>query len=347
MKTMRAATLAGPEKIVVKEVAMPAAGPGQIMIRVSACGVCGSDIHMWKAGKGWYDEPIPDFRMGHEFCGVVVDAGDSQFRAGDRVTFWANLYCGKCDMCQIGKEHLCREVHGKNYIGFVCNGAYAEFFVGPAKNAYKLPDSESDIDAALIDPLMVAYHAVKRSGMRLYDKILVVGTGIIAQMMATLAKKAGASIVAMSIHDDKQLAKSKEIGDVDIYFDDRIGGEAERLRQFSKGGFDVVFEAVGSPASIQTAIDAAKPGGTIVAVGNSTTPTIPMDLNNIVLHEIQFMGSVSCTRLEFEETIDLIASGFIDPEKYVTDIVGLDGLQKAMEKQIDPNAKILKSVARP
>ncbi len=166
-------------------------------------------------------------------------------------------------------------------------------------------------------------------------------------MTATLAKKAGAGVVAMSIHDDRQLEKSREIGDVDIYFDDKDAQETEKLLQYSHGGFDLVFEAVGAPESIQTAIDAVKPGGTMVAVGNSTTATIPMDLNSIVLHEIRFHGSVSCTREEFEETIDLIASGFIEPEKYVTDVIGLDGLQKAMVKQVDPNARILKSVVRP
>lgn len=344
---MKAAVLAGPEKIEVRDVPVPKVEQGNMKIRVSSCGVCGSDIHMWKVGKGWSDEPIPDFRMGHEFCGVVEDPGQSQFMPGDRVTFWANLYCGKCDMCQIGKEHLCREVHGKNYIGFVSNGAYAEYFAGPYKNAYKLPDGVSDISAALIDPLMVAYHAVKHSRLRLFDKTLIVGSGIIAQLMGTLAKKAGASVVAMSIHDYRQLDKSREIGDIDIYFEDSDKEEIAKLLEYSKGGFDVVFEAVGSQASIQTAIDAVKPGGEIVVIGNSTTPTIPFDLNSIVLHEITFQGSVSCTRREFEETIALIDSGFINPEKYVTDIVNLDGLQAAFRKQIDPNAKMLKTVLVP
>lgn len=129
--------------------------------------------------------------MGHEFCGVVTDAGDSSFKIGDRVAFWANLYCGKCEMCQKGQEHLCREVNGTNYIGFVCNGAYAERFVGKASNAYKLPDTVSDTAASLIDPLMVAYHAVRKSNIKLNDKVLVSGSGIIGQLIGELAKKLG------------------------------------------------------------------------------------------------------------------------------------------------------------
>ena len=122
---MKAGVLVGPRQIRIKEVHVPAVGPGQIKIKVSACGVCGSDIHMWKAGKGWGPDNGEDFFMGHEFCGVVTDPGDSAFSVGNRVVFWANLYCGKCDMCLAGQEQLCREVDGTNYIGFVCNSCYS------------------------------------------------------------------------------------------------------------------------------------------------------------------------------------------------------------------------------
>ncbi|MDE5833131.1 MAG: alcohol dehydrogenase catalytic domain-containing protein [Desulfovibrio sp.] len=345
--TMKAAVLVGPSRIEVKEVATPKISPGDILIKVSACGVCGSDIHMWKEGKGWSQTPIPDFRMGHEFCGKVVDPGDSDFKVGERVVFWANLYCGQCDMCRVGKEHLCREVHGQNYIGFVRDGGYAEYFAGPAKNAYRLPDSVSDIDAALIDPLMVAYHAVKNSDMKLHDKILVVGSGIIAQLMGGLIQRAGASLLAMSKINDNQMDKARELANFDVYLD---GTDPDRIKKYndvSGGGFDVVFEAVGNEQSIQTCLDSVRPGGQIVAIGNSATPAIPFSLNTLVLNEIRFVGSVSCSREEFKETIDQIASGFVKPEKYVTDIIGLDGLQAAMEKQVSPTAKMLKTVVIP
>ena len=123
-ETMKAGVLTGPQRIEIRQVPVPEMAPGMLKIRVSACGVCGSDIHMWKAGKGWSSEPIENFHMGHEFCGVVTDPGDSDFKIGDRVVYWANMYCGKCDMCLAGKEQLCREVNGQNYIGFVRNGGY-------------------------------------------------------------------------------------------------------------------------------------------------------------------------------------------------------------------------------
>lgn len=346
-QTMKAGVLTGPQRIEIRQVLVPEVTPGMLKIRVAACGVCGSDIHMWKAGKGWSQDPVDSFHMGHEFCGVVVDPGDSHFQIGDRVTFWANLYCGQCDMCLAGREHLCREVHGTNYIGFVCNGGYAEYFVGRARNAYKLPDAVSDVAAGLIDPLMVAYHAVRQSSLKLHDKVLVVGSGIIAQLICGLVKKAGASCLAMSRVDDRQLGKARELGDVDIYFDGNAPDRAAAMQEASAGGFDVVFEAVGSGDALAACMDGVRPGGEIVLIGNSMTPEIPFALNRAVLHEIRLTGSVSCTRKEFAETIDLIATGLMDVERYVTDILPLDQLQHAFEKQIDPAGHVLKTVIRP
>lgn len=344
---MKAAVLVGPRQIEMKNVPVPTVEPGMIEIQVSACGVCGSDIHMWKAGKGWGKQNGSDFFMGHEFCGVVTNPGDSSFKVGDRVVFWANLYCGKCDMCLSGQEQLCREVNGTNYIGFVCNGAYAEKFVGKASNAYLLPDTVSDVAAGLIDPLMVAYHAVRHSGIKLHDKVLVVGSGIIGHLIGALAKKAGASYVAMSKINDLKIEKAKETGDFDAFFDGNDPKQAESMQKSTNGGFDIAFEAVGSGETLNTCVEAVRPGGEIVMIGNSMEPQVPFLMNRAVLQEIRLVGSVSCTRKEFEETIDLIASGMIDPEKYVTDIMPLDELQHAFERLTSKTDPVLKIVIKP
>lgn len=344
---MRAGVLVGPQRIEIRQVPVPEMASGMLKIRVSACGVCGSDIHMWKAGKGWNPNVRTDFWMGHEFCGEVVDSGDSAFRPGERVTFWANLYCGVCDMCRAGREQLCREVNGTRYTGFVCNGGYADYFVGRVGNAWRLPDTVSDVAAGLIDPLMVAYHAVRRSGLKLHDKVLVVGSGIIAQLVGGLAKRAGASLLVMSKIDDRQTGRAREIGDFDFYLDGNDAQRAARMQEISSGGFDVVFEAVGSGEALAACLDGVKPGGEIVLIGNSMTSAVPFALNRAVLHEVRLTGSVSCTRTEFAETIDLIARGVIDVEKYVTDILPLEQLQQAFEKQISPMETVLKTVIRP
>lgn len=291
----------------------------------------------------------PTSLLGHEFCGVVTNPGDSKFKVGDRVVFWANLYCGKCDMCMSGQEQLCREVNGTNYIGFVCNGAYAEKFVGKASNAYLLPDTVSDVAAGLIDSLMVAYHAVRQSGIKLHDKVLVVGSGIIGHLIGTLAKRAGASYVAMSKVNDLKIQKTKEIGDFDAFFDGNAPEQAEKMQKATNGGLDIAFDAVGASETLNTCIEAVRPGGEVVMIGNSIEPQVNFNMNRAVLQEIRLTESVSCTRQEFEETIDLIASGMIEPEKYVTDILPLDELQHAFERQIsetDPMKKERESFIR-
>lgn len=343
---MKAAMLTGAQNIEIKELPVPELNEGEIEIKVSACGVCGSDIHMWKAGKGW-GKNMKDFVMGHEFCGVVTNPNGSDFNIGDRVVFWANLYCGECDKCRAGLEHLCRDVNGTNYIGFVCNGAYAEKFVGKAKNAYRLPDSVSDVAAGLIDPLMVAYHAVRKSGIKLNSRVLVVGTGIIGTMIGELAKKQGAAYVAMSKRNDRKLARAKEAGYFDAYFDEGEPDVRHKMIEATNGGFDVAFEVVGAESTLDACIHTVKPGGTVVMIGNSMTETIPVNINRAVLQEVNLLGSVSCTREEFTGTIDLIANGIIDPERYVTDIVSLEELQLTFERLVSKTDPILKAVVKP
>lgn len=290
-------------------------------------------------------ENLKDFVMGHEFCGVVTNPGESNFKVGDRVTFWANLYCGECDMCRAGLEHLCREVNGTNYTGFVENGAYTEYFVGKIKNAYKLPDEVSDISAGLIDPLMVAYHAVGKANIKLGQKVLVVGTGIIGHMIAELAKKSGAAYVAMSKLHDHKVAVAKKAGFVDEFFDDKT--IREDVKKILPKGFDVAFEVVGAASALDHCIQTVKPSGKVIMIGNSMTETIPVNINRAVLQEVQLIGSVSCTREEFAGTIDIIAKKIINPEIYVTDIVKLEDLQKTFERLITPEDPILKAVYKP
>lgn len=344
---MKAGVLTAPKTIEIREIPVPETEQGMIEVKVSACGVCGSDVHMWKSGSGWGAKAGKELVMGHEFCGVVTNPGDSQFQVGDRVVFWANLYCGKCDMCMSGQEQLCRDVNGTNYIGFVCDGGYAEKFVGKASNAYKLPDTVSDVAAGLIDPLMVAYHAVKHSGIQLHDKVLVAGSGIIGHMIGNLAKKAGASYVAMSKINDLKIQKAKESGDFEAFYDGNDPEQVEKMVRDTNGGFDIAFEAVGAENALSTCVNAVRPGGEVVMIGNSIPDTVAFEMNKAVLREVTLKGSVSCTRQEFEETIDLIATGMIDPEQYVTDVLPLEELQKTFERLTDENDPILKAVIKP
>ena len=141
--------------------------------------------------------------------------------------------------------------------------------------------------------------------------------------------------------------KAKEIGDIDLYFDGNDPERAQMMQKASGGGFDIAFEVVGASSALSTCIDGVKAGGKVVMIGNSIEPTVAFELNRAVLHEITLIGSVSCTEKEFRETIDLIAKKTIKPERYVTDIVGLDDLQKSFERLVSPTDPALKIVVKP
>ncbi len=344
--TMQAALLTGPCSIEVRELQVRAPQDDEICIRVDACGVCGSDIHMWRQGAGWTDEPRP-IVLGHEFCGTVVDAGHSSFKVGDRVAFWANLYCGHCDFCREGQEHLCKEVAGRNYIGFVCDGGYAEYFTGRARNAYLLPEGVSDIAAATIDPLMVAWHAVKRAHIELNSKVLIAGCGIIGNFIAALCKKSGASYVAMTAPNEIKTRFSRRLGFVDEYFMADDPQLMAKLKAAGGDGFATAFEAVGLGSALNCCIEACRPGGLVVMIGNSLDPQVPFAMNAAVLHEITLMGSVSCTEQEFTETIGLIDQKVIQAEDFVSDVISLRELNATMQRQLDLNDPLLKAVVLP
>lgn len=166
------------------------------------------------------------------------------------------------------------------------------------------------------------------------------------QTMRT-AVLAGASFVALSKVSEAKTQHARRLGLFDAYFDGNDPRRADAFRAATGGGFDLAIEAVGSGHALVTCLDAVRPGGAVVLIGNALAPEVPFALNQAVLNEISLIGSVSCTRVEFEETIDLIAKGMIAPTRYVTEVLPLEGLQRAFERQCDPDDPALKFVVKP
>lgn len=210
-----------------------------------------------------------------------------------------------------------------------------------------MPDSVSDLAAATIDPLMVAYHAVKRSNPGLNSKVLIAGSGIIGSFIADLCRKKGASYIAMTAPNNIKTRKPKELELCDDYFLSTDPDLDDKLSKAAPGGFDVCFEAVGNQGAFASLLRSVKPGGKVVMIGNTISPEISFEMNRAVLNEVTLMGSVSCTEKEFTETIDLIATGFIEPEKFVTDIVDLHKLQETFKRQGTIDDPLLKAVCLP
>lgn len=314
---MKALLLTEYKKLELTDIPVPQIGPEEVLIRVRACGICGSDVHGFDGSTG---RRIPPVVMGHEASGVIEKIGSAvkNLAPGDRVAFDSMISCGKCQFCRRGHMNLCdnRQVLGVSCGEYRRNGAFAEYVAVPQHIIFKLPDSLSFEHAAMIEPVSVAVHAVSITPVRLGDTALVVGTGMIGLLTIQAARLAGcARIIAMDLEDYK-LEVAKQHGadevvnprktDVVKYVLDATGGR----------GVDVSFEAVGATDPIRTAIASTKKGGTVTLIGN-IRPEIELPLQSIVTREIRLQGSCASNG-EYPECIALMSKGLIDVSPMMT-----------------------------
>ena len=296
---------------------VPEIGPDEVLIRVKACGICGSDVHGFDGSTGRRQPPIV---MGHEASGIVASTGANvkNFKEGDNVTFDSMVYCGRCWFCQRGKVHLCdnRQVLGVSTGEYRRHGAFAEYVAVPSHIVYKLPAGMPFEYAATIEAVSVAVHAANLTPISLGDTAVVVGTGMIGLLSIQALKLAGCgTIIAVDLEDHK-LATAKTLGanfTVNPKNDDVL---ATVLGLTGGRGADVALECVGATEPIKTALTSVRKGGTVTLVGN-IAPKIDLLLQSVVTREVRLQGScASCN--EFPACIDLIASGAVKVASLIT-----------------------------
>jgi L-iditol 2-dehydrogenase len=319
---MKALLLTEYNKLAITEQPKPKPAPDELLIQVAACGICGSDVHGYDGSTG---RRIPPIIMGHEAAGTVVAMGSAVngFQVGDRVTFDSTVYCGVCEFCCGGQINLCdnRQVIGVSCAEFRRAGAFAEFIVVPARIAYKLPDSFSFPDAAMLEAVSVALHGVAVSGINGEESVLVIGAGMIGLLLLQAARAAGASRVFISDIDATRLKLAAELGaDATI---EASGASLvdEILRRTNGLGVDVVLEAVGRDETITTGIDCVRKGGTVTLIGN-ISPQVTLPLQKVVSRQIRLQGSCASSG-EYPEAIEMIASGTIKVAPLITAIAPL------------------------
>lgn len=334
---MKKAVLTGPKQIIIQEADIPKLKSGQVLVKVDYAAICGSDLHQWHAGH-------PEIAMGHEFSGTIVDAGDSEYKEGDRVIFFCGEPCNECAQCKQGQHHLCDLLWARDYSGLSIDGGFAQYYVGNADKIYKLPDNVSFQQAAMVEPLAVALHGVNQANIKLGDKVLVIGGGIIGQLSGAMARRAGAFYVALSEINAQRMASAKKLGEFDDYFDGADPDVVAKMGQAAGGLFDIVIECTGVGPGLNTALMAIKPGHTVVCIG-APTDAIPVLNILTVLKEIHLVGSIAYSMKEYGvDTVNLISKGGFDPLKYVTDILPLEDIQTGFERLTsgsDPAIKIL------
>lgn len=336
---MRSVAIKGVKEFEIKDMDEPIFDGKRVIVDVEKTGICGSDIHYWVNGdpKGLV--------MGHEFCGVVSNPGDrTDLKVGDRVTALPISPCGKCASCVKGEPQYC-SVTWSNAVGLSLNnpGGLAPKLAVRSDMVYKVPDNVSFEEGAMVEPTAVGLHAIHLANIKVGDKVLVIGGGIIGLVSAMFAKLEGASLVSLSETNEARGKKSVELGVSDEWYDAKDPQLMEKLLAKTEGGFDVVIECVGNAPAVNSALSFVRPGGSVVLVGVATD-AIPTYTVMAVMKELTIKGAIAYTKEEFKTCIDLISSKTIDVMKFVDDIVGLEDVQKSYERLtsgVDSAIKIL------
>jgi L-iditol 2-dehydrogenase len=319
---MKALVLKEYGKLTYEDVPSPVAGPEDVLVRVKACAICGSDVHGMDGRTG---RRIPPVVMGHEAAGVVeaVGAAVTDYRPGDRVTFDSTVSCGHCAYCRQGDVNLCddRKVLGVSCADYRLDGAFAEFVALPARILYRIPDALSFERAALVEPLSVALHAVRRSRVKAGDAVVVVGAGLIGLLVVQCLRAAGCSPVLAVDPVQGRLDLAVRFGASRGLSPDAVD-VASAVREATAGrGADAAFECVGLTPTIATAVSVLRKGGTLALVGN-VSPTVDLPLQAAVTRELNLLGSCASAG-EYPACLDLLAAGTVDVDPLVSAVAPL------------------------
>jgi L-iditol 2-dehydrogenase len=343
---MKALLLKEYRQLEVVDFPQPEIAASEVLVRVAACGICGSDVHGYDGSTG---RRIPPLVMGHEAAGIIehVGADVSGFKVGDRVTFDSTVYCGQCDYCKSGRMNLCdsRQVLGVSCGDYRRHGAFAEFVAVPAHILYRLPNELPLEHAALIEAVSVAVHAVKRSPPKPADDVVVVGSGMIGLLVIQVLRHAGCRrLVAVDVDDDR-LALAKRLGATDV-LNAKNEDVAARILELTGGrGASASWEAVGTTTTVKTAIECVRKGGAVTLVGN-VAPTVEIPLQAVVTRELTLFGSCASSG-EYPECIELMASGAVDVSPLISAATSLDEAPRWFERLYAREPGLMKVVVTP
>ena len=342
---MKAAVLLPEGGLEIEDRPAPSPAPEEILIAPRYVGICGSDLHYYKDGR------IGDWRilhrhvLGHEFAGVVAGLGSGvdNVEVGDRVAIEPIIPCGNCDACDRGLYNVCPHIRftGSPHT----DGALQELVTVRAGSAHRLPPGMSLGLGALVEPTSIAVHAVRRSGLREGDSVMIVGAGPIGLLILAVARAYGAGSVYCTDLNRGRLALGDRLGatgTIDVSGLDA----ADILERTDPAGFDISFEAVGTPGTLETAMRLVRPGGKVVAVGVHIAERIPF---NIMLAQSKesTVIPVYLGRDAFPEAVDLLASGKIDGDLLISHRFPLARTAEAMDTSLAANTGAVKVMVEP
>ncbi len=345
MKKMEAAYLERPGKIVVRRISIPSIEENEVLVRVARCGVCMTDVHMY---KGSFPVKMPVI-LGHEFSGTIEKIGEKvssyanltgqiPIKIGDRISAIPLISCGLCPACLKGKGNLCESAQAIGGAGeIIDNGAFAQYIKLPARVLYKLPNNLSYTTGAFIEVTACCLHGIDLSRIKQGDSVLLIGAGMVGLLLLELIKLQGPSqiIVSECISERRKLAKTRG---ADFVIDPMRTDPVNEIKEITSGqGADVVIEAVGSSQTTEQAIQMTKKGGIVNIFGVADTKAFsqikPFD---IYFRELTVVGTYAVTLDTFNRAAKLLASGRLDIDYLLTEEFPLCELEKAilmMEKR--------------
>jgi len=314
---MKALVLNEYNKFDYQDMALPEIGPDDVLIQVKAVGICGSDVHGMDGSTGRRQPPIV---MGHEAAGVIAETGAhvADWKKGDRVTFDSTVYCGHCWFCRRGRINLCnnRRVLGVSCDDYRRHGAFAEYVAVPQHILYALPENLKYEQAAMVEALSIAFHAVERTNISVNDTAVVVGAGMIGLLVVQTLRTAGCGTVIAVDLDQNKLDLARQLG-ADVGLKSGACNVASDVAKLTGGrGADLAFEVVGITPTVTMAAESVRKGGSLTLIGN-LSPKVEMPLQSIVTREITLNGScASCG--EYPACLDMIARGSINVDALIS-----------------------------
>ena len=337
---MRAAVFDKPYSLEIKDYSLPKLKSIEILIKVEACGICGTDFHIY-AGESYSKPPVIP---GHEYAGIVVDKGNevTGFDIDDHVAVDPNIYCGECYYCRQGKINFCSNLKA---LGVTLNGGFAEYSIVPVFQAYLIPKEFSFKSAAFAEPLSCCVRGIDNAAIKLGESIVIIGAGTIGLLMLQLVKISGAGkiILIETIEEKRKLALS--LG-ADFVFDPNSSDMGKDISDLTFGGPDVIIECAGNSAAANLAVNLSKRGGRVVIFGLSEKKdTLNINLQDFFLKELSIKGSL-LNPFTFSRAVELLVTGNIKPEKLKPVVSPLDNLNKILSEprnssvikyQITPN----------
>ncbi len=315
---MRAVRLEAIGDMTMRMVETPSAGPGEIIVRVLAAGICGSDRHMY---KGEYPTAIP-VTLGHEFCGLVEEVGEgvSSFVGGELVTVDPNIACGTCPACRRGRPNLCANLKA---IGVTRDGGFADYVAVPCGQAFALPPDLDPVHGAFCEPLACCIHAIDKAQIRPGDSVAILGGGVIGLLMVQLARLAGADQIILITRQLSRREAALRLGATQA-LDPTATDAVAAVRDTTGGGVDVVIECAGVPETLQTGVRMARRGGAFILFGVTPAglevPVLPFDL---LVNEVEIRPAY-LNPFTHARAAAMVASGILELDSLVTKTIGLE-----------------------